>query len=200
MTLPDELRVNAWTGVETPVSGLGVDGLRWGLHRRVTGPSALDTELAPPVPADPRDWRHPSVGWGLVLPDDDEFDDAGRAAGADAPEAIRRLLAARAPAPVLRYRADLTHGFLRRYYPHRPHQDLSLTGAARGTGEGQLPRYLLICAPPARIPWTFQYTANLSAYVGRLTLTGTALERYIDALLGDWPRHQPERACRWCGA
>ncbi len=185
-TLPDTLRVNAWTGTEAPTGSTGAESLRWALRRRVVGPSALDTALAPPVPADLRDWRHPKVGWGLVLPDIEGVSDAERATADDAPEPIRRLVASRSPAPVLRYRDDLTQGFLRRYYPDRPHQDLSLAGSVTGVDVGELPRYLLIYAPPDVVPWTFQYTANLSTFVGRLTLAGTALERYVDALVTDW--------------
>ena len=88
--LPDKLQVNAWTGEAAGASGrLGEESVRWALERYG---DTLPKLLAPDTPTDPRDWRHPSVGWGLVLPDVDDLGDAEKARGEDAPEPIRALL------------------------------------------------------------------------------------------------------------
>ncbi|WP_346618360.1 hypothetical protein [Blastococcus montanus] len=183
---PSELRVNAWTGGETAAGPLGPRARGWALsgHGR-----ALPQLLAPEEEADPADWRDPRVGWGLVLPDDDALPDDVKARGDDAPEPLRELLAARSGSPVLRYRTETELRFthLRRYYTDRSVQDIALSGPERGTGVGALPRYLLLYGGPDVIPWDFQYLANQSAAVGRLTLTGVGLENYVTALLGNWP-------------
>src|SRR5206468_1918908 len=104
--------------------------------------------LAPLAPADERDWRHPEIGWGLVLPDDDALAPADKAEGADAPPAIRKLLASRPGAPVLRWSPRLGLRYLRRYYADGKAQDLAIQAPKPGTGFGQIPRYLLIYADP----------------------------------------------------
>jgi hypothetical protein len=184
LTLPAELRANAWTGdAADAVARLAGDAAKWAL-----GPKgdSLPKLLAPEPTADPRDWRDPRVGWGLVLPDDDTLPDDVKARGDDAPEPLRALLAARPGSPVLRYRAGQRFTQLRRYYVDRSAQDVGLSASARGIGDGALPRFLLMYGGPDVIPWTFQYIANQAAAVGRLTLIGPALERYVDALINDW--------------
>ena len=81
--------------------------------------------LAPAAPVDQRNWMHPDVGWGLILPDNDQIGAAEKARGDDAPGPIQDLLKARKDAPILRYRANLQQGYLRRYYADMPPQDLS---------------------------------------------------------------------------
>ena len=186
MELPATFAINAWTGEEAPESAPLAQTLKWGLNRHASGASAKEKTLAPPPPADLRDWRHANVGWGLVLPENEALSEAERATAADAPEPIQNLVADRKPAPVLRYRADLTDGFLRRYYPDRKLQDLSVAGSTPGVGPGCLPRYLLLLGGPDVIPWRFQYSLNMSCFTGRLSLTGEALERYVQALMTDW--------------
>lgn len=180
---PAVLQVNAWAGDEPAAAPPGRDSRRWALERH--GEPLLKL-LAPDAPADLRDWRDPRVGWGLVLPDDDALDDTVKARGEDAPEPLRELLAARPDAPVLRYRADLRFTHLRRYYTDGGAQDIALSGPLRGVRRGALPRYLLLYGGPDVIPWEFQYLANQSSAVGRLSLTGVGLDRYVDALLRDW--------------
>jgi hypothetical protein len=51
---------------------------------------------------DLRDYCHPDVGWGLILPDDPRIPKEARGRADDAPEPIRALLAARPHAKVLR--------------------------------------------------------------------------------------------------
>jgi hypothetical protein len=102
----------------------------------------------------------------------------------DAPEPIRQLVKDR-QAPVLRYRPDWQHSlrFLRDYASSK---DIALSGSPAGTGPGQLPRYLLIYGTPAHVPWDLQYILNASCAVGRLDLTGNALENYVTALRSGW--------------
>jgi hypothetical protein len=182
--LPDKLQVNAWTGEAAGASGrLGEESVRWALERYG---DTLPKLLAPDTPADPRDWCDPTVGWGLILPDVDDLGDAEKARGEDAPEPIRALLAARPNSPVLRYHPRQRFTQIRRYYTDRRAQDLSLSASARGVEPGALPRYLLIYGGPDLIPWEFQYLLNQACAVGRLTLTGEPLERYVEALIGEW--------------
>lgn len=184
--LPDVLRMNAWTGSATPSSALAPSALLWGLKRRIEGPSAADLALGPPALLSESAWQDPSVGWGLVLPENEALGSAERATAVDAPTEIQELLAARQPAPVFRYRSDHLSGFLRRYYDDGSFQDPSLAAVKPGVAKGLLPKYLLIYASPAQIPWRFQYVANSSRMVGRLWLEGQALTNYVTALVDDW--------------
>jgi hypothetical protein len=194
VTFPTELAANLWTGAASPTATLDEAARKWGLKVRM---EKVGRELAAAEPVDLRDWRHPQVGWGLVLPDDDTLSAAARATANDAPEPIRELVAARADAPVLRYRAETGAKFVRRYYPDGSAQDIAISGAGvRGVAPGALPCYLLIYAEPDVIPWRFQYLLNQPCFAGRLTLTGTALENYVAVLLKEWrgagcDPHQP---------
>jgi hypothetical protein len=183
---PKEFRINAWDGDQTPV-----------LAFRAPENSRVLTEhrplgLAPPYLEKPWDWRSPDVGWGLVLRDNDELSAKDKAVAADAPEPIRRLLAARAGAPILRYQPNKAPGYLFRYYLDGHGEPLSAEAPDRGIREGQIPQYLLIYGTPAEIPWAVQYGLNLSAFVGRLDLTvEEGLDRYVDSLISDWAGHDP---------
>lgn len=183
IALPAALSINAWTGSNSPSGVVRPSTLTWGLTRHSSGPTAADKHLAPAV-SDDWDWKHEKIGWGLVLPDNDALKEADRASATDAPAPIQALLAARHPAPVLRYRPDVADGYLLRYYADGSQRKFSLVGSEPGVAG--LPRFLLICASPTEIPWSFQYTANLTQFVGRLDLSGAALERYVDALIADW--------------
>jgi hypothetical protein len=155
--------------------------------------------LAAAEPVDLRDWQDERVGWGVVLPEDDTIPEKDRALALDAPEPISQLVAARNQAPVFRYRADLNHRFLRRYYVDHPPRDLAISGSPRGSGETCLPRYLLIYGTPKEIPWSLQYVLNSAAFVGRLDLEGDSLGRYVAALRNDWAGAgcRPERPVVW---
>jgi hypothetical protein len=179
---PQDLRVNAWTGASSPQEPLP-SRTPWAQMEKLAGRTQW---LGPPQPIDERDWKHPDVGWGLVLPDNDALSTADRAEAVDAPDAIRRLLQKRPNAPVLRWRRELQQGHLRRYYADGTLQDLSAQAPNPGIGKGRIPRYLLIYASPAEIPWALQYALNMSTFVGRLDLVGPALDHYVDALIGDW--------------
>lgn len=179
---PGQLQINAWNGVLENASALP-PRTPWA---QVEQGRPVSRWLAPAVPVDQREWQHPDVGWGLVLPDDDALPADAKAAGADAPAPLRKLLLARPNSAVLRWAPRLGQLYLRRYYKDSPAQDLSIAAPKPGIGIGQMPRYLLIYASPQRIPWAVQYALNLSSCVGRLDLEGAALEHYVDALVSDW--------------
>ncbi len=189
MEIPKGLLINAWTGTETPSSSL-VDphtsdvttrALKWGLAKRAEPPQNL---LAPP-PEEPWNWRKEDVGWGLVVPENTTIDATLRCTAVDQPEPIQQLVASRPGSPVLRYIKG-ENGHVRRYRPDGSHQDPALVGGERGIKPGALPWFLLIYADPSVIPWEFQYAANMSAFVGRLALSGVPLERYVTALISEW--------------
>ena len=182
---PPSFQINAWTGSDSAPALVTGDRVAWSLHSR--SPGKADGERERDFDVDIRDWTHPKVGWGLVLPDNEEIRPAGRRARADdAPEAIQRLLASRPGAPVLRWRANASgFGELLRYTPDDRVRTLQLT-SAWGVALDRLPRFLLIFAPPSVVPWSFQYAANLQRGVGRLWLEGEALDNYVNALIGDW--------------
>lgn len=182
---PTVLRANAWCGDGEASGEYSEHAAAWATTRLTHRPQAMLGPAAPDL--DLANWQDRLVGWGVVLPDRDGLSDADKAAGADAPPAIRRLLTARAPAPVFRYREDIARdGRLLRHYPHRAPTQLRASGT-RGTHDDfAVPRYLLIVGSPEDIPWRFQYRLQADAFVGRLDLDDDALERYVDALLGGW--------------
>lgn len=184
--LTSSLAVNAWTGSEAPQAAPSRQRIAaWALARQSQGPGPEAKAMAP-VEVAAWDWRHPQVGWGLVLPDNDGIPPEARACADDAPEPIQRLLAARPGSPVLRWNADEGHARLLRYDATGALRRMSMVGSEPGIGPMALPRYLLIAASPQAIPWSFQYAANLSHFVGRIDLVGQALRNYIDALLSEW--------------
>ncbi len=183
------LQSNAWTGTASATSALAPGRAGdWCLNRV---PAANESQgwRGGRAPQGIKDWNWQSldVGWGLVLPDDDSILPIDKRATADdAPEPIQRLVAARRNAPVLRWREREDGGIeLRRYDGHGGYRPLQAASPV-GMGERDVPRYLLIYAPPSRIPWRHQYTLNLSRHVGRLWLHDEALDNYISALLSDW--------------
>jgi hypothetical protein len=193
---PTELLVNARTP-DGPITGeVEGDLVSWAFRPRG---DATPKFLRPPPPADAADWRHPDVGWGLILPHDPALSDSELAGATDAAEPIQALLADRPGAPVLRYASQsrLTH--LLRYDPGQAVAEVVLSGADRGTKPGALPHYLLIYGGPERIPWGLQYLLNQTAAVGRITLTGAPLERYVNALVSDWSGSggRPEATTVW---
>jgi hypothetical protein len=177
-----KLQINAWNGSAALQDALP-SRTPWAQVQK--GTARLEW-LAPPAPVDHRDWTHPDVGWGVILPENDNISAAEKARGDDAPKPIRDLLAARKNAPVLRYRPDLQQGHLRRYYPDMPAQDLSVSAPNPGVGKGRIPQYLLIVGSPTEIPWAVQYALNMSTFVGRLDLPEAGLRNYVDALISDW--------------
>lgn len=193
---PDTFALNAWTGEEPTESPVAPGAAGWALTPPKQGASQL---LAAAPPLDLRNWRHPEVGWGLVLPENEAISGAERAEAADAPAAIRKLLEDRAGAPVFRYRQDVFPRFLRRYYTDRPPQDIDLDAAPRGIAPGRLPWYLLLVGSPEVLPWSVQYVLNTCGFIGRLALDDDALERYVGALLSNWSGAacRPDRPVVW---
>lgn len=151
----------------------------WALTPSAMGPAGF---LKPPAPPAYHDWTDAEVGWGLVVPDNDQLIAADKAVGRDLPRPLQSLLAHRRGA-ILRYRAENALDYLRRYTADGDCYDLKLAGSERGTGEYCLPYYLLLYGGPADIPWEVQFHLNLSSAVGRLHLTDAALESYVDALM-----------------
>lgn len=198
MSWPTTLTINAWTGPQglPNSSPLGATASSWAVQRRLQEAPHL---LAAPEPVDLRNWADEQVGWGLILPENETAPEKERALALDAPEPLAQLVAARNHAPVFRYRADLQHRFLRRYYVNRSPRDIAISGSPRGTGETCLPRYLLIYGTPRKIPWSLQYVLNSAAFVGRLDLEGESLGRYVTALRNDWAGAgcRPERPVVW---
>jgi len=181
---PSTLSINAYSGeLQRAAVGPVADSTRiWVLRK---APPEVPTPLKAPVPPNPADWRDSRVGWGLVMADKPNLTDAERSDGSDAPEPIQKLLKDRGNAPVFRYRPGWQHRFshLRNYAAK---MDVSISRSPNGSVPGALPRFLLIYGPPDEVPWELQYILNARCCVGRLHLTGIALENYITALLNDW--------------
>ena len=182
---PPQLKLNAWTGTSTATATPSNEQLHAWLRSQAAAPPPPQRDRAPGLIHE-WDWTSPKVGWGLVLPDNPALPAAERATAADAPEPIQRLVAARNNAPVLRWRATASGiGQLLRYTPDGRVYDLALH-TEDGLAPRQMPRFLMIYAPPSQIPWAFQYAANLRRHIGRLWLQGEALNNYITALINDW--------------
>lgn len=181
---PTQLQINAWAGTE-----LGnVSPVAEGLAARflATNKPTHSSLLAPKV-TDPKNWRDPAVGWGLVLPDDGRPPEPGKAGlWQSDPEPLGQLVSARENAPVFRWNRSAPTGTLRRYYDDGSYQDISWSALHYGVGLGQIPRYLLICASPADIPWRIQYALQFACFTGRLDLVGEALENHVQALVSSW--------------
>lgn len=176
----EPISIDAYTGAEVVTGTFSSRYDAWAVGAaRVTARKTLV-----PTPADPAKWQDPRVGWGLVLPEREGVDAADLATADDAPEPIRQLAAARG-AKVLRYRAGSTFAdwTLRDYAGGG---DRLNAASPVGTGPHEVPLYLLIYGSPGEIPWAVQYSLNPVRCVGRLDLTGAALEHYVAAVLDEW--------------
>jgi hypothetical protein len=194
--LPPMLQLNAWCGSGRVEGGLRERSNSWTL---LNAPPAVRGFLRAQKKTDLSDWGHADVGWGLVLPDNPQLTAAQSATACDAPPAIQELVSRRGsgklPAPVLRYRPGARAiGFLR-----RNGADLPVSESTYGTAPYAVPRYLLIYASPEQIPWEVQYSLNATRFVGRLSLTGQALDNYVAALLNNWQQGaaDPNAALVW---
>jgi len=175
------LRTSAWTGSASPAEAVADARVKvWTLRDQGAAPKVAQT-LAVPTQAALWDWADARIGYGVVLADDPQLTPAARASGSDAPEPIRRLIAAR-QAPVLRWSAALGNEVLLRCDAAGGQRKVSLA-SSYGIASDCLPRFLLIAAPPTAVPWSLQYALNLRRCVGRLDLAAAELERYVDALL-----------------
>jgi len=178
--LPGELQVNAYAG---DVGNTSPFNPAYKGKLLATPLAVSDLRLAP-KPIDPRDWTDTRVGWGVVLADRDDVEPAKKARAADAPAALQALIAAR-KGVVLRYRPDRNAGTLHRYYDDGTGHPITVN-TQWGTDRGAMPRYQLIYGSPAVVPWPLQFELQHSCYMGRIDLTGAALERYVQALMNDW--------------
>ncbi len=197
MMLPGTIELSAFVSAAAPVSaGLHAAASVWGLGGDMLAAQRL---MAPPDPVLDSEWWRPEVGWGVVMADDDTVAVGDRAVGTDAPPAVRRLLAARDGAPILRYRPELGTVRLCRYYPDGARETPEIGLSVFGVGPGRLPRYLLIVGGPERVPWRLQFALNRRHLVGRLDLSEEGLDRYVGALLDNWPDApaDPGRAVVW---
>ncbi|TPQ22489.1 hypothetical protein [Streptomyces sporangiiformans] len=188
MTLPETLRLNAWTGDRAASGGLDDQAAKWGARRQGLPHPQAPLPFQPPV--DLARWDHPDVGYGILLPDSDEsgLSCAAKAAGEDAPEAVRALIAARPGSVILRWRPELKDRFVRRYFPDGSSQDPTVGLSSFGVGKGRLPKYVLIVGGPDVVPWSVQYALGTRHAVGRLPLSGDELCSYVAAMLSDWSR------------
>ena len=179
----DRLEVNSLTEQRQPVwSPAGPQALDWALSVTDTDPKLY---LKPPPEVSLADWKHPAIGWGLILPYRSGLNARQLASADDAPEPIRQLREARNNAPVFRYRPGW--GFnATRIKNYAAPRSVPLSGGKMGAARDALPYYLLICATPEEIPWQFQYQLNMTHAVGRLDLTPGGLKNYVRALLVDW--------------
>ena len=178
--LPSAFVLNAWDGNHTVTGAVasrpGAFALQW--------QPPVTQLMRPEAAADPKNFRDPRVGWGLVLPYRPDVDAAAQARAEDVEPPLRELLASRGPgAKVLRYRSD--YGVLALF--EADGAIIPIAGAKDGTAHGALPDYLLLAGEPDVLPWSLQYTLGASRCVGRLHLTGIALERHVAALVADWP-------------
>ena len=189
--MTDPVLSNAWRG-EAAAGSFSAQSGKWALGAVQPGV----TTAAPPA-HDPWDWRAPQVGWGLVLPDRDGFSVDDLVAAKDAPEPLQTLVAARGPAPVLRWRADEPDVLLRYYSGFANPEHIPIGGTPRGVVQGAIPSFLMLWGGPDRLPWRLQYALNLDPriFAGRLpTMDDDALGRYVTALLGAWDRPAPAHA------
>lgn len=171
--------LNAWTG-KTAATGEIENGIEWALGREIEAAPRL---LAP-ARVEPWDWANPAMGWGVVL-----------AEGARIPPPLQELINRR-KGPVFRCLKEPEYRdiLLRNYDAGK---DISINAAPRGTAPDALPQYLLIYGSPEAVPWRLQYILNANRCVGRLDLTGGALENYVKALLTDnWGGGAASDACR----
>ncbi|MFD7307151.1 hypothetical protein [Promicromonospora sp. NPDC059942] len=174
-----EITSDAWSGT-APVAGRFAQDVRPWLTQEFT----VAERTARPAPADPWDWRHPDVGWGLVAREPDGATRDDLVAMTDLPADIRRLVAARS-GRVFRYRPAGGYA-LWTLTDYAGDAQPFVPAAPAGADAGELPAFLLIYGSPEQVPWRVQYILNPVRHVGRLDLTGPALTRYVDALLGEW--------------
>jgi hypothetical protein len=180
---PTSFRINAYAGSgETASGALSDEARRWPLRN---APPKIRTFLKPPKPVDLTDWRNPDVGWGIVAAELPGTKADDLAEGTDLPEPIQTLRKERGDAPIFRYRPEWEQRFrLLRNYAEKI--DVAIGQSPFGTARECIPRYLLIYGTPEQVPWEFQYVLNAHYAVGRIHLTGTALENYINALRANW--------------
>lgn len=185
MTFPLDVQINAWS--QEDVRG-EIDS---DLARKILGlPFVAESSHLPGTLVSPKKWRDPSIGWGIVLPENLDIPASQRALSDDAPEPIQKLHRDRG-GPVFRVGTDWAPGTLRRYSTNGSVMDVALAAAMTGTAPGHIPRYLLIVGGPDVIPWDVQYDLQGSQFVGRLDLDEAGLRNYVGALMSGWSHRPP---------
>lgn len=178
--LPHEVQIDAWPG-RPAVAGLVDDAEVWGARRGLPPPQE---PLAFDEPADPNCWRHPRVGYGILLHDTPDLAwSAEKVSGAGAPQAIREILTARPHTVLLYWHPALGDTHVRRYYEDGTTSDHPIGLTHAGTAKNKLPRYILIAGSPTSIPWQVQFSLSVRHAVGRLPFDDDALEPYVAAML-----------------
>ena len=182
MTWPARVSINGVTDAGETASG----GLKPDLEGRIFGLEHTRSIFLRPEAVEEWDWANPKVGWGLIVPDEivDGTLAADKAAGADLPEPLARLLAHRRGV-LIRHRPGPAGGTLHRYDRHGTEARVNPTGAL-GAGPGEIPRFLTLWPGPERIPWSVQYELQAGFAVGRIPLEGEALERYVNAVIAEF--------------
>lgn len=181
--LPADISLNAWTGSGPAHGALSDQADRWGARGGLPRPQ---DPLPMRPPADPLDWTSDDIGYGILLPENPHVPAEDRAAGRDAPDPVRALLAARPKTVMLRWDPALPPTKVRRYFPDGGSQSPEIGLTTFGTGQNRLPQYVAIIGGPDVIPWSVQYELGTRHSVGRIPLAGEALANYIGALLTGW--------------
>lgn len=162
------------------ISKVPGDADLWALRNKPDLLTFLASEDAP----DLRDWSHPKVGWGLIVPENPQC------SGKESPELadydgdpIRDLWKARGSGPVFRYDRNRKDNLVL-IRNARDNEDVLLRAGPVGLGPGCLPRYLLIYGSPKEIPWDLQYVLNQNSncFPGRIPFRGDEAKNYVRAL------------------
>ena len=180
---PTTVEINAWLGDRSATSAPAPTARKFASSSLGRPSGSLGT-LAPEE-FSLADWRHPKVGWGLILHQD-----------AAIPAPIQELLDHRPGSPVLRYQP----GIMTHLRNAAANVDIPLVQGPTGIETpSSLPFYLLIYGSPADIPWELQFRLNQEFFVGRLDLEGAALENYVTALIDGWSESDAdiEQALAW---
>jgi hypothetical protein len=180
------IEMNAYTGTEAASGRLSPDAKQWPLSNR---PPEHYRLLKPPEEPDWLDWRDPRVGWGLIAPMNQGFNETQLRDNLDLPECLRRLVSEREHAPVFRYDKNWPQAYSH-VHNLRDNSDISLGNTPSGRGAGCLPKYLLIWGTPEEVPWEIQFGQHGARFVGRLPLKGEELDNYVEALMNGWKKQK----------
>jgi hypothetical protein len=181
---PDMLVSNAWTGDPDDVRAPpGKDAADWAQGPKLTVGQKLHAEAKPSM----RNIKDKRIGWGLIMPHRPQCSAAENAALDGMPQPVRDLVAFRAGAVFGWSEAENGTVSLTRYLSDNTTETVKIEDRERGMGRDALPHYMLILGGPQQIPWEIQYRLNSYAAVGRLDLGEAGLQRYVHALVNDWP-------------
>jgi hypothetical protein len=185
--LPNAITINAWFGPNVSSECPLDDNAKKWLRQINLAPARIPL-LAGASPIWTQ-WKHPSVGWSLLLSHRNDLT-TSQLAEPDPEnefEPIRCLWEARSRPPIYRYN-PANPSYLRRHARQGEvgQQDLDIAQTGYGIGVDQVPFYLLISGGPKLVSWQIQFKLNLSRAVGRLDLPKEGLDHYVSALLNGW--------------